>query len=88
MKTSSHPPAPEARRRVISIPPEQIVYFHAVLEGYDDLAVMRTISPEEGLVEVYISPGAEGEFGGLLDAIREEGIALEETDDCVRERGV
>ncbi len=67
---------PESARVLLALPPGEIAYFHAVLEGYDDLAVMRTISPEEGVVEVYVSPGAEEEFTALLAALRDEGIPL------------
>ena len=42
----------EAERVLLTVPAAEIAYFHAILEGYDDLAVMRTISPAEGLVEV------------------------------------
>lgn len=69
---------PQAKRVVLVVPPPDIVYFHAILEGYDDFAVMRTIEPDEGLVEVYVSPGAEREFSRLIRALQEEGIPLRE----------
>jgi hypothetical protein len=69
--------APEAERILLTVPPAEIAYFHAVLEGYDDLAVMRTLSPAEGLVEVYVSPGGGDEFRRLLAALRAEGVLLE-----------
>ena len=61
---------------MLALPLGEIAYFHAVLEGYDDLAVMRTIAPERGIVEVYVSPGSEEEFADLLAALRAEGIPL------------
>ena len=63
---------------IIVVPPPDIVYFHAILEGYDDLAVMRTIEPDEGLVEVYVSPGAGEEFSRLIRALQKEGVSLRE----------
>jgi hypothetical protein len=69
---------PQAKRVILVVPPPDIVYFHAILEGHDDLAVMRTIEPEGGLVEVYVSPGAEEEFSRLIRALQEEGVALRE----------
>jgi len=69
---------PQAKRVILVVPPPDIVYFHAILEGYDDLAVMRTIEPDEGLVEVYVSPGAEEDFSRLIRALQEEGIPLRE----------
>lgn len=78
MNTPGASPAIEARRSVWAVPRAEIAYFHAILEGYDDLAVMRTIRPDLGHVEVYVSPGRDGEFAALMDALRNEGIALEE----------
>ena len=66
----------EARRSVYAVPRAEIAYFHSILEGYDDLAVMRTIRPALGHVEVYISPGREDEFVALMDALVAEGVAL------------
>jgi len=78
MKTPPPPPPTEADRFLLIVPSAEIAYFHAVLEGYDDLGVMRTLSPDEGLVEVYVSPGRSDEFRLLLEALREEGVALSE----------
>jgi hypothetical protein len=66
----------DARRVVCVVPRAEIAYFHAILEGYDDLAVMRTIRPEAGHVEVYISPGREKEFASLMEALESEGVDL------------
>ena len=72
---------PQAKRVILVVPPPDIVYFHAILEGHDDLAVMRTIEPDEGLVEVYVSPGAEEAFSRLIRALQEEGIPLREREE-------
>ena len=71
---------PEAPRFLIAVPPPEIAYFHAILEGYDDLAVMRTISADEGIIEVYVSPGRDEDFTELLDALRDEGIPIREIE--------
>jgi hypothetical protein len=73
--------SPQAKRVLLVVPPPDIIYFHAILEGYDDLAVMRTIEPGEGLVEIYITPGAEEEFNRLIGALRKEGIPLREAEE-------
>ena len=72
----SHPrPAPaETVRLLVTVPSRDIAYFHAILEGYDDLGVMRTLAPDEGLLEVCVSPGREAEFRLLLEALRGEGV--------------
>lgn len=68
--------AHEARRLVYAVPRPEIAYFHSILEGYDDLAVMRTIRPDLGHVEVYVSPGRTDEFTALMEALVAEGVAL------------
>lgn len=68
----------DASRLLVSVPSAEIAYFHAILEGYDDLAAMRTLSPEDGLVEVCVSPGRKEEFLLLLGALRREGIDVGE----------
>jgi hypothetical protein len=37
----------------------QIHFLKFVLEGYDGIAVLRTIDPEEGLVVLQIGPGCQ-----------------------------
>ena len=74
MPAREHPP--DAAHLHLVVAPRDIAYFHAILEGYDDLAVMRTIRPEVGHVEVYVSPGRDEEYAALMDALRDEGVAL------------
>jgi hypothetical protein len=78
MKSQPRPAPADAARLLITVPPCDIAYFHAILEGYDDLGVMRTLSPDEGLLEVCVSPGREGEFRLLLEALRGEGVPARE----------
>ena len=73
--------APEAARVLLTVPPPEIAYFHAILEGYDDLAVMRTLSAEEGLIEVYVSHGSGEDFAALIAALRDEGIPIRHVDE-------
>ncbi len=70
------PPAEpaDATRVVLRLAPERIVELHAMIEGYDDLALLRTLDPAAGLVEVFVSPGSEGEFEGLRAALAREGL--------------
>lgn len=72
------PAAPrDATRVLLKVAPERIVDLHAILEGYDDLGVMRTLRPDAGLVEVWVSPGAEAEFATLRRALAAEGLPTE-----------
>ncbi|OEU46321.1 MAG: hypothetical protein BA872_02670 [Desulfobacterales bacterium C00003060] len=38
----------------------EIHFLKFILEGYDGVAVVRTIDPQEGLVVLHIGPGCEG----------------------------
>lgn len=81
MRRDSSPAVPDAARVLLTVPPPEIAYFHSILEGYDDLAVMRTLSAEEGLIEVHVSPGSGEEFAALLEALRDEGIPIRHVDE-------
>ncbi len=50
----------------IKIPPCEIAYLTFVLESYEGVAVMRTVDPRRGIVEVMISPFYEEEIGEIL----------------------
>ncbi len=69
------PPIPvDATRVLLRLAPAQIVELHAFIEGYDDLAVLRTLDPAAGIVEIFVSPGSEGEFEQLRVALGREGL--------------
>jgi hypothetical protein len=75
MKTVNPQAAPaDATRVLLRLAPAQIVDLHAFLEGYDDLAVLRTTDAAGGIVEVFVSPGSEAEFEGLRLALGREGL--------------
>jgi hypothetical protein len=64
----------DATRVLLRVEPAQIVDLHALLEGYDDLAVLRTLDAAAAIVEVFVSPGAEEEFELLRQALGREGL--------------
>ena len=75
LTTANQPAAPaDATRVLLRLAPAQIVDLHCVLEGYDDLAVLRTLDAAAGVVEVFVSPGSEGEFESLRLALCREGL--------------
>lgn len=49
-----------------------IAYLNEIIEGYDNLAVMRTIDSKEGLVEFLISPSFVEDMKRLLAELRKE----------------
>ena len=50
----------------------QIAYFRFILEGYDGLAVLRTMDPAQGRVVLYLSSSCEPELDELLDGISDQ----------------
>jgi hypothetical protein len=69
------PTAPtDTTRVVLRLAPGQIVDLHCLIEGYDDLALLRTLDAAAGLVEILVSPGAEQEFESLRLALCREGL--------------
>jgi len=51
---------------------KQIAYVNFIIEAYDGMAVVRTADPEEGLLEILVSPDFESDFSMLADALSEE----------------
>ena len=43
-----------------------------ILEAYDGMAVMRTLDPGEGVVELMIAPDFEREVGEILNSLKNE----------------
>jgi len=64
----------DATRVVLRLDPGRIVDLHAFIKGYDDLALLRTLDGAAGLVEVFVSPGAEEQFERLREALGREGL--------------
>jgi hypothetical protein len=74
MTATSHAAPTDATRVVLRLAPEQIVELHAFIEGYDDLALLRTLDAAAGTVEIFVSPGSEEEFERLRQALCTEGL--------------
>ena len=69
-----HAAPTDTTRIVLRLSSAQIVDLHCLIEGYDDLAVLRTLDAAAGLVEILVSPGAEVEFENLRLALCREGL--------------
>lgn len=57
---------PDVVIRYYRVNPRQIVLLKSVLEGYEGLAVMRTQSPTEGIVQLLISPDFVEDMSEIL----------------------
>ena len=72
--TSAAGATADTTRVVLRLDPARIVDLHSLIEGYDDLALLRTLDATAGLVEIFVSPGAEEEFELLRVALDREGL--------------
>lgn len=54
------------------IDPRDICFLNGVLEGYDNMAVLRTLDSSRGLVEILASPSYQDEIYELLNSLQAE----------------
>ncbi|MFH1076783.1 MAG: DUF4911 domain-containing protein [Pseudomonadota bacterium] len=67
----------ETTRKIYRIDRCQIHFLKFILEGYDSMAIMRTIDPSKGMVEIFIAPGCEEDVDLILQNLSQE-IMLKE----------
>lgn len=51
------------------VDPRRIVLIKSILEGYEGLVVVRTEDPQEGVLQLLVSPDFAGEMEGILGDI-------------------
>jgi hypothetical protein len=56
----------------VEVDKKDIAYIVSIFEGYDDLAVVRTLSASRGLIELMISPDYLEDTRRLVDALSKE----------------
>ena len=56
----------------VEVDKKDIAYIVSIFEGYDHLAVVRTIDPSLGLIELMISPDFLEDTVKLTEALAEE----------------
>ena len=56
----------------IEVDKKDIAYIVSIFEGYDHLAVVRTIDPAQGLIELMISPDFLEDTRKLTKALAKE----------------
>lgn len=76
----NRPPKVSARR-FLRIDRRQIAYFKFTLEAYEGVALMRTIDPRLGTVELLIGPGCEWVVAGIIEDLGTR-IKIEEIGDA------
>jgi hypothetical protein len=67
----------ESIKNYFQVEPREISYIRWIIESYDGIAMLRTVDPCEGIIELRISPGCEDLVVELMNSIRDlEGIRL------------
>ena len=56
----------------VEVDKKDIAYIVSIFEGYDHLAVVRTIDPSRGLIELMISPDFLEDTIKLIEALGRE----------------
>ena len=64
-----------------------IAYLKFILEGYEGMAVMRTIDPLQAIVALHIAPGAEKDVSLLLEKISDE-ISIEKMESTINDSDI
>jgi len=59
-------------QRYFRVDRKNIAFLKFILEAYDGMAVMRTLGPHEGVVELMIAPDFERDVNEILDNLRGE----------------
>ena len=56
----------ETTRRCYRVDRSRISFVKFILEAYDNVAVLSTVDPRRGLVQIRIAPGCENLVAGIL----------------------
>lgn len=56
----------------VKAPRESLAFIKAILEGYDNLAIMTTLDPKEGLLEIRVPQQAVSTIKPMLKELLEK----------------
>ncbi len=64
-------------RKSFQVERSDISYIRWIVESYDGMAIVTTLEPAEGIIELKIAPGCESIVDELIKSLRnDEGIKL------------
>jgi hypothetical protein len=67
----------ETLKILYRIKPRHIAYLRGTVESYDGMAIVKTVDPQAGVVEVRVAPGCEGLIQEIVDhLVRIENLQL------------
>jgi hypothetical protein len=59
-------------RLLLRVPRQNIVRLCSIIEGYEGVAILRTIASQEGLLELLVAPAFRATVLTLLTALAQE----------------
>ena len=65
---------------LLEVDKKEIAYIVSVFEGYDNLAVVRTVDPAQSIIELIISPDYLEDTRQLISALSKE-VYIKKVDD-------
>ena len=71
----------ETSTRCYRVDRREISFIKFVLEAYDNLAVLSTVDPHQGMVRIRIAPGCEALVDGIVTGLSET-VTLVNDDGC------
>jgi Domain of unknown function (DUF4911) len=62
-------PPPRMSIITLTMPPERIALFKAIIESYDNLATLRTVDPQHHYLRLFFAPEMAHEVEALLESL-------------------
>jgi len=62
----------ETIKQAYRVDRKEISYLRFIFEGYDGIAVIKTVDPQRGFVLFYIAPGCEDDVETILNDLKRE----------------
>ncbi len=62
---------------------KDIDYINKIVEAYEGLGIVRTIDPKLGTIKIISLECYKKEIHRILDSLKNEGVAIEVTDECI-----
>ena len=62
----------DSSQLLLEVDKKEIAYIVSVFEGYDNIAVVRTVDPAQSIIELIISPDYLKDAKQLVDALSKE----------------
>ena len=69
----------ETTKRYYRVDRRQIAFLRFIFEAYDGIAVMTTVDPQKGIIELHIAGGCENDVDFILNDLKKD-IMLEPTN--------